>query len=342
MAAIYSETSMSASTLPAVRRVSWGAVFVGVVIAMVVQLLLSVLGLAIGASTIDPLQESNPLAGIGLGAGIYWIVSSIISLFAGGLAAGALTTVQNHRDRTLHGLTVWGLAMLLLFLTIGTGVGGLIGGTASMIGGGASMVGDALSKVAPQAVDAVQRRLDDADIDLDLSQWREEARQLLRDTGVPAIQPGRLKEQAEDLRQDARSAAGRVGQDPQRVDKELESLFDQIQREARETMRAVDREALVNIVTERTGQSRQEAAKTVANWEQGYQQAYQRAREEWNQAKAQAEQKAREWGDQAADGIAKAAWWTFFTLLLGAIAAAAGANVGANRVTVVREDTVVR
>jgi len=339
MAVTYSE--MSTSNLPAVRRVSWGAIFVGVVIAMVVQLLLGVLGLAIGASAINPLQESNPMDGIGMGAGIYWIVSSIISLFAGGLAAGALTTVQNHRDRTLHGLTVWGLAVAVLFLTVGTGVGGLIGGTASMVGGGASMAGDALAKVAPEAVDAVQNRMDDANIDLDLREWREEARQLLRDTGIAAIQPDRLEGEVEELQQDVSSAANRVGQDPQRVDRELESLFDEIQRAGRETLRAVDREALVNIVTERTGQSRQEAEQTVMNWEQGYQQVYQRAREQWDETKVQAEQKAREWGDQAADGIAKAAWWTFFTLLLGAIAAAAGANAGANRVAVVRETTVV-
>ncbi|HVS64636.1 MAG TPA: hypothetical protein VMT85_14160 [Thermoanaerobaculia bacterium] len=309
---------------------------------MVVQLLLGVLGVAIGASTVNPLQEANPVDGIGVGAGIYWIISSIISLFAGGFAAGTLTTVQNHRDRTLHGLTVWGLAMLVLFLAIGSGVGRLIGGTASIIGGGASMVGDAVSKVAPQAADAIQSRMDEADIDIDLSQLRQEARQLLRDTGIPELQPDRLERQTEELQQEVRSAADRAGQDPRRVDRELESLFDEIQRVGRQTMRAVDREALVNIVTERTGQSRQEAEQTVANWEQGYQEAWQRAREEWDQAKVQAEQKAREWGDQAADGIAKAAWWTFFTLLLGAIAAAAGANVGANRVVVVREDTVIR
>lgn len=331
MAISYSESSTS--TLPAVKRVSWGAIFVGVVIAMVVQLLLGILGLAIGASVVNPLENGNPMDGFGMGAGIYWIVSSIISLFAGGYAAGALSSAQNHRDRTLHGLTVWGLAALLLFLTIGSGVGGLIGGTASMISGGASMVGDAMSRVAPQVADTVQDRLDEADIDLDLSEWREEVRQLLRDTGIPAIQPDRLEDKAEELGQDVRSAASRAGQDPQRVDQELESLLDKIQREGRETLRAVDREALVNIVSERTDQSQQEAAQTVANWEEGYQEAYQAAREEWDQAKAQAEEKAREWGDEAADGIAKAAWWTFFMLLLGAIAAAAGANVGANRVT---------
>ena len=335
MAARYSESN--ASTSPAIRRVSWGAIFVGVVIAMVVQLLLGILGLALGASFIDPLQEANPFDGIGMGAGIYWVVSSIISLSAGGFAAGALTSVQNHRDNALHGLTVWGLAMLFLFLLIGTGVGGLIGGTASVVRGGASMFGDAVSKMAPQAVDAVQSRLDEADIDLDLSEWREEARQLLRDTGVPEIQADRLDEQVRDLQRDARSAARRAAENPQRIDDELESLFDRIQREARETLRAVDREALVNIVTKRTGQSRQEATQTVANWTQGYEQAYQAALDEWNEAKALADEKAREWGEQAAEVIAEASWWTFFTLLLGALAAAAGAMMGARRKTVVRE-----
>ncbi|MEX2260191.1 MAG: hypothetical protein WD672_15940 [Woeseia sp.] len=311
----------------------------GVVITMVVQLMFGVLGLAIGASIIDPLQETSPLDGIGMGAGIYWVISSIISLFAGGFAAGALTSVQNHRNKTLHGLTVWGLATLFLFLLIGSGVGGLIGGTASMISGGASMVGDAVAKMAPQAAGAVQRGMDEANIDIDLSQLREEARQLLRDSGSPALQPGQLEEQAEELQQEAGSAASRAGQNPQRADRELESLFDKIQSEARETLRAADREALVNIVTERTDQSREEARQTVANWEQGYQEAYQRAQKEWEEVKAQAEEKAREWGDQAAEGIASAAWWTFVALLLGAIAAATGANVGANRVAVVREDT---
>ncbi|MDO8861634.1 hypothetical protein Q6D67_07960 [Haliea sp. E1-2-M8] len=336
MAVTYSE--FSASILPAVRRASWGAIFIGVVITMVVQLLLGILGLAIGASVIDPMQEANPVDGIGMGAGIYWVISSMISLFAGGYAAGALTTVQNRRARTLHGVTVWGLATLFLFLTIGSGVGGLIGGAANMIGGGASMVGDAVSKVAPQAADAVQRGTDEADFDLDLSEWREKARQLLRDTGRPELQPDRLEEESEEMQQDIRAAASRAGQDPQRVDKELEALFDKIQREGRETLRAVDREALVNIVSERTGQSRQEAAETVENWEQEYQQVYQRAREEWDEVKAETEEKAREWGEQAAEGVAKAAWWTFFALLLGAVAAAGGANVGANRVTVVHED----
>ncbi|RZL93756.1 MAG: hypothetical protein EOP82_06530 [Variovorax sp.] len=42
------------------RRVSWGAVIAGVVIAMVLQLVLSLLGTGLGLSPIDPMSYSSP------------------------------------------------------------------------------------------------------------------------------------------------------------------------------------------------------------------------------------------------------------------------------------------
>ncbi|RYY08132.1 MAG: hypothetical protein EOO36_24060, partial [Cytophagaceae bacterium] len=59
--------------LPARKRISWGAIFAGTVLAIVLQLALSLLGLGIGLGTIDPLTEQNPMAGIGTGAAIWWI-----------------------------------------------------------------------------------------------------------------------------------------------------------------------------------------------------------------------------------------------------------------------------
>ncbi|MBC7945641.1 MAG: hypothetical protein H7X91_10355 [Burkholderiales bacterium] len=53
------------------KRISWAAVFAGVILAMVIQLLLSLLGTGIGMSTVDPLQGETPGASaLGLGAGI--------------------------------------------------------------------------------------------------------------------------------------------------------------------------------------------------------------------------------------------------------------------------------
>ncbi len=66
---------------PALMRFSWGAIFAGVAVAVVVHLVLSILGMAIGVGTIDPLQETNPVEGIGLGSAIYMIVVAIIALF---------------------------------------------------------------------------------------------------------------------------------------------------------------------------------------------------------------------------------------------------------------------
>jgi len=42
-------------------KISWGAVFAGVVAILVTQLLLSVLGIGIGASTINPASEQEPM-----------------------------------------------------------------------------------------------------------------------------------------------------------------------------------------------------------------------------------------------------------------------------------------
>ncbi|RYF38416.1 MAG: hypothetical protein EOO27_50845, partial [Comamonadaceae bacterium] len=54
---------------PWAATVSWGAVFAGLVLSLIVYLVLSVLGTAIGASAIDPLVDRNPFSGFGVGAG---------------------------------------------------------------------------------------------------------------------------------------------------------------------------------------------------------------------------------------------------------------------------------
>ena len=45
-------------------RISWGSVLAGSITGLIVQVWLSMLGVAVGASAIDPLQEANPAAGL--------------------------------------------------------------------------------------------------------------------------------------------------------------------------------------------------------------------------------------------------------------------------------------
>ena len=73
------------------RRVSWSAVFAGVVVAISFNLVLAVLGIGIGLTTIDAAQAESPQAStLGLAATVWWIVTALLSLASGGWVAGRL------------------------------------------------------------------------------------------------------------------------------------------------------------------------------------------------------------------------------------------------------------
>src|SRR5262245_21666483 len=81
-----------------VKRVSWGAIFAGAVVVVAIQLALALLGLGLGAGTVEPFVEPKPLAGLGIAATIWIIVSSLIALFAGGIVAGRLANQPRALD----------------------------------------------------------------------------------------------------------------------------------------------------------------------------------------------------------------------------------------------------
>src|SRR5437588_3688039 len=87
-------------------RISWGAVFAGAIIALATQLVLTLIGVAIGLATLSPATGESPSGNaLGAGAGIWLVVSSLISLFLGGYIAGRLGgTLKGW----LIGQTTWG------------------------------------------------------------------------------------------------------------------------------------------------------------------------------------------------------------------------------------------
>lgn len=131
------------------RRVSWGAIFAGVAIALSLQLLLNLLGLGVGASTIDPGHGDTPGSGLAIGAGIWFAISALLSLWAGGWAAGHLAGVPNNRDGMLHGFTTWSITAIATIMLLSSAVGGIIGGSASILGKAASLSGQGAQAVAP-------------------------------------------------------------------------------------------------------------------------------------------------------------------------------------------------
>ncbi len=135
------------------NRVSWGAILAGVVAALVVQLLLNILGVGIGASSLDAANASdNPSAsGFSLTAGIWWTLSGIIASFVGGVVAGRLCGTSDNNTAHWHGFVSWCAATLVIFYLLTSAVGGIIGGTFNALG---STVG-AAGKGAASAVTGI-------------------------------------------------------------------------------------------------------------------------------------------------------------------------------------------
>ena len=127
------------------NKVSWGAIFAGVVVALVVQVLLTMLGVGIGIATLDPGTSDNPAAStFSIAAGIWYVVAGIIAAFAGGYIAARMSGKTVPTIGALHGLTTWAFTTLLVlyFLTstVGALVGGAFSGIASAIGGAGQVV----------------------------------------------------------------------------------------------------------------------------------------------------------------------------------------------------------
>ena len=111
---------------PFYRHVSWSAIAAGLAVAMVVQIILTMLGVSIGAATVQPLEERNPVEGLGVGAGIWWFVTGLISLFVGAFVAGRLAGVFRRKDGALHGFLMWSTATVVAFVIAGM-AGGFFG-----------------------------------------------------------------------------------------------------------------------------------------------------------------------------------------------------------------------
>src|SRR5215469_4225899 len=146
-------------------RISWGSVLAGAVVAGASVVLLSLLGVAIGAGGLHFTQATtSDVASYGLGAGIWTAVNLILSLAFGGYVAARLSGTHSHLDAELHGITVWAVALLFMTVLLTQAIGSILGtvaSTASTAAGGASSLASAVTKEAGSAglLDQMQQTL---------------------------------------------------------------------------------------------------------------------------------------------------------------------------------------
>lgn len=276
------------------RRVSWGAIFAGAIVAVVVSMTLNMLGVAIGASTVNLAQGSTPsAASFGIGTGIWLLLSNLIALAIGAYVAAHLSGVTERADAALHGLSVWALATLIAAVLLGSVAGGVVSalgsGVASIVGGTASGIGSLAGGAG----------------------------------GIAArtTSPSTLQSTAQQLVDRARSALTSPRGDPAQMTSdqrkaEIARLIGQGIRNG--TLSPPDSDRLAALVAAETGTTPDQAKARIQQMES-------QAKEEIRQAEAKAQQAA----DAAAHATSVAAFSIFGSLLLGAIVAVLAASAGA-------------
>jgi hypothetical protein len=116
-------------------QVRWGPIIAGLVIAMSTQLVLSALGVAIGASSLgDSGAPRTEAGGVGVNIGIWSIVSLLISLFVGGWTAARTAGRMNRNTALLNGAILWASTLALSAWLLSSGVSGAFGVAASNAG----------------------------------------------------------------------------------------------------------------------------------------------------------------------------------------------------------------
>ena len=136
-------------------RISWGAVFGGLFVVVAVQILLNMLGAGIGLSMVDPKAGDNGSpANWGIAAGLWWVASNLVALFAGGHVAARLAGSWRGHDAVLHGVIVWAATLLLGAFLVASTMGAVVGGAANVLGNAASGMGRAAASAVGQSAPA--------------------------------------------------------------------------------------------------------------------------------------------------------------------------------------------
>lgn len=197
------------------NRISWGAVFAGVALALAVQFLLNLLGVGIGAATIDPATSDNPAAStFSIVSAIWFVAAGILASFAGGYVSSRLSGRPSKSTGGYHGLTTWAATTLVVLYLLTTSVGALIGGAfsglGSLIGGVGQTATTAVTAATPVVANAnnpfagIEQQI--------LSATGGNDPQALRDAAVSAVQAVVTGDQAkaDDARNRAAEALARA------------------------------------------------------------------------------------------------------------------------------------
>lgn len=135
------------NVLPVRNRVQWGPIIAGVVAAITAFLLLTILGIALGASVLEP---ANTAGEISRWAAVWGAITAVLAFLIGGWIAARSSAVDGTFAALMNGLMVGATGLLFIIWLSASGLGNLFGTIGSAVGS----VANVAASVAPAAGDA--------------------------------------------------------------------------------------------------------------------------------------------------------------------------------------------
>ena len=127
------------------RRISWGAVWGGVMVALGAEALLTFFGLFIGFVAFNP--AGGAVTGFTVWSWAWFWVTSFLALYAGGHTTVRLSGVESGTGG-MNGLVTWGLTTIATVVFFAWTATGALGSVANILG---SAIGSATSSASGNA-----------------------------------------------------------------------------------------------------------------------------------------------------------------------------------------------
>jgi hypothetical protein len=177
--------------------VSWPAIFASLAVGISVMLLLTLAGVAVGVSVVDPGSDS-PRA-ITMGAAAWQTISMLVAAVVGGYVAARMSGLRRTADGVLHGAVSWGATTVLYAALATTALGTLTAGMFGLLAPGNAEPATAAAS-PPGDRDHIQRTLESMGVNTD------QARAITDRLSAPAAAVG-----SPTTRQQVEDAANTVG-----------------------------------------------------------------------------------------------------------------------------------
>jgi hypothetical protein len=171
----YDVTTVSELQRP-LDRVRWPAVVAGLFGTLSLLAVLTVLGLAIGFSSVDYDSDAN---NFGIGAGVWGGVATVLAFALGGYIAAGTAAARGTCNALVQGATVWMVTVGLLVYLVAGGVGAMFNTATRAVTATAQGVAANPTVTNPDSTNAAARPGDQA---TDATRAAESVQQALTNT----------------------------------------------------------------------------------------------------------------------------------------------------------------